>query len=175
MENYEIIDQKIKNMPEYKIITKKSNIAGPVVLSVIGVGMLIAGAIGLFTKSLNITFILVGIAILALGIILIVSNLNKEIFIYQPTGKKMRKHKIYLNHNNMQKLSHCLDHNQFKSLSHIEKEMNANKMLVIMVPDDGAIAVAQTFEYIPYHYEPTSPVYIIVEQGAKELLNFCKA
>lgn len=171
----ETIDNKIKNMGNDDIIIKKSNPIAYLILSIIGVALCIIGfAMSAQLGSYNTLCIVAGLIILLVGIILWVSNANQEEYIYRPNGQKLKKYKIYLNHSNMDKLVHCLENQSYDSLKKIEKEMNANKMLVAMITNDGSFALAQTFEYIPYVYEPTGEVHIIKEHGAKSILEFCR-
>lgn len=173
MENQELIEEKIKTHPDIHVI--KPNKIVPVVILIIGIVALLCGIIGFISsKAANITMIILGIVVIIFGIVQLV-NASKEHFMHQSSGKKIKKHRIFLTQEGMQKIDRFITEKENHSLKNIQKEMNANKLLVVMSTDDASFLLAQLFEYIPYVYEPTSLVYHLTENKAKMLLDFCKA
>lgn len=172
MENQELIEEKIKTHPDIDII--KPNKTVPMIILIIGVAALLCGIVGFISsKAVNIALIISGIAVIILGIVQFI-NVSKEHFIHKSSEKKIKKYRIFLNQEGMQKIDRFIKEKENHSLESIQKEMNANKLLVVMSTDDASFMLAQLFEYIPYVYEPTSSVYHLSENKAKKLLDFCK-
>lgn len=175
MEKIELLDEKIKNLSTEQIIPVKPGRAVPVVLCIAGAVLLILGSIRVIDQStVNLLLIVAGIILLLFGLISVMRTFGKDsyYYIYEPSGKKIKKHKIYLNPDDMPKLSRALEDRNFNGLKSIAKEPNAKEMLVVMAPDDASVLLAQTFEYIPYNYEPTSQVYILKGNDARQIWEF---
>jgi hypothetical protein len=178
METYTSIDEKIKNMQNEKIIPVKSNTVIGYILLTIGLLLFILGIIGLIeVKSINTTIIIIGLVLLCYAIFKIIKT-KKSIYshyIYEPTGKKLKKFSIYLDLADMNKLEKCIESKNYSDFKNIKKEMNSPHLLVLMGTDDGAIFLIQPSEYIPYNYHPTSDVIVLYDKDAKIMLDFVKS
>lgn len=174
MENYRLIEDQIKDMSDEQIVPMTPNCALPILLIVAGVVLAVLGIVGIASGTVNTILIVLGIIIAIIAIPLLV-NSSKEHYIYKPTGKKFKKYTVFLSENDFHKVADSLREQNFNFLKNIQKEMNAKAMLTVMAPEDGSIALAQLFEYIPYNYEPRSPVYTIKGNNAKLILDFCKS
>jgi len=178
METYISINEKIKNMQGEKIIPVKSNTAIGYICMAIGLLLIILGIIGIIElKSINSTMTVVGIILLLYAVFNIIKT-KKSIyshFIYEPTGKKLKKYSIYLDLADMNKLEKCIESKNYSDFKNIKKEMNSPHLLVLMGTDDGAIFLIQPFEYIPYNYHQTSDVVVLHDKDAKIMLDFVKS
>ena len=178
METYLSINEKIKNMPEEKIIPVKSNTITGYIFLVIGVALFIIGIIGIIEmKSVNITMVIVGMVLLLYAVFKIIKTKKSAYshYIYEPTGKKLKKFTIYLNLADMNKLEKCIELKDYSDFKNIKKEMNSPHLLVLMGTDDGAIFLIQPFEYIPYYYHQTSDVVVLHDKDAKIMLDFVRS
>lgn len=178
METFITIEEKIKNMQDEKIIPVKSNKVIGYIYMALGVVLFVLGITGIIeTTILNNTLMVIGILLLLFAIFKIIKT-NKSIyshFIYEPTGKKLKKFSIYLDLADMNKLEKCIESKNYSDFKNIKKEMNSSHLLVLMGTDDGAIFLIQPFEYIPYNYHPTANVTVLHDKDAQIMLDFVKS
>jgi hypothetical protein len=69
---------------------------------------------------------------------------------------------------------HFLGEQNYNSLKGVIQENPSNKLVSVMASDKGSFVLAQVCEYIPFSYEPTTPVYALKDEKAKLLSDFCR-
>jgi hypothetical protein len=93
-------------------------------------------------------------------------------YVYEPTNKKLKSHKIYINANDRIKMDKFIQDNDYSMLQSIGKEVSSSNMLHLFGTDDGEIFVFQMAEYVPHTFVPASPVVVLRNNEAKNMLEF---
>ena len=94
---FEYIDDAILNVDTDKIEKKKKSPVKPVALLILGAAILWYGANYINTAqsdTLSSVVIMIGLGIAAWGIVAFL--VKKERYVYKPTGKSLKKHKVYV-------------------------------------------------------------------------------
>lgn len=175
MEDFEKIENKINNLSEYDIVLKKKSPIAAVGLTVIGVALAVFGSTKLIGNDiLEMTVLSIGVIIAVYGLIKLVLVCQKDAvdYMYAPTQKKLKPHKIYINANDRLKIDKCIESNDFSEMKTMSKETSSNNMLHIFATEDGGIAVLQLLEYVPHFFEPASPVVVVRGGEARNIVEF---
>lgn len=175
MEDFEKIENKINNMSEYDIVLKKKSPITAVGLTVIGVALAVLGSTKIVGNDiLGMTVLSIGAIIGIYGLIKLVLVCQKDAvdYVYAPTQKKLKTHKIYISASDRMKVDKFIETNDFSKMKNIGKENSSNNMLHILGTDDGEMAVFQVLEYIPHIFEPASPVVVLRGGEARNMLEF---
>lgn len=162
-------------MSEYDIVLKKKSPAGALGLTVAGVALAVLGSTKLIGNDiLGMTILSIGAIVAIYGLIKLVLVCQKDAvnYIYAPTQKKLKPHKIYINAADRLKMDKCIETNDFSKMKTIRKENSSNHMVRWYGTDDGEIAVCQVLEYIPHTFEPASPVVLLRGNEARNMLEF---
>lgn len=176
MNTFELLENKIQNMKDEKIIQTKKSSVQSIIITLVGMALLVLGIIAVSNEILAILLIVTGVALTILGIVMIAVNTGKNAFdyVYEPTGKKMKKHKIYLNEQDAHTFISCINTNDFKKINQLKKSMDTGHMLECMGTNDGEIFIFQLSEYVPHSYVPSSPVITIHGDDARVMLELVK-
>ena len=175
MEKFDYIGDVLLKVDEGKIVMKKKSHVKPL-------GLILVGAAALYFASTQINAaqndilssvaIMIGLGIIGWGIVAFI--VSKDNYIYSPTGKILKKHKIYLSPNQSTKLYDILDGDKFDDLQALNRTNQSNLSLEVFATDDEDYALVQALEFIPYNDVPTSPVKICLGTKAKQLAYFLK-
>ena len=175
MENLEKIEEKIKMMSEYDIVQKKKSPIVAVGLTLVGVALTVLGSTEVIKGDiLEMTVMSIGIIVALYGLFKLVLVCQKDSvdYIYAPTGKRLKKHKIYISADSRMKVDKCIERNDYSKMKNLGKENNSNNMLHIYGSEDGEIAVFQILEYVPHFFEPASPVVVVRGGEARNIVEF---
>lgn len=175
MEDFEKIENKINNLSEYDIVLKKKSPIAAVGLTVIGVALAVFGSTKLIGNDiLEMTVLSIGVIIAVYGLIKLVLVCQKDAvdYMYAPTQKKLKPHKIYINASDRLKIDKCIESNDFSEMKTMSKETSSNNMLHIFATEDGGIAILQLLEYVPHFFEPASPVVVVRGGEARNIVEF---
>jgi hypothetical protein len=177
MENFVQIEERIQNMKEEKILKVKSNPLGSIMIMIVGIVIIIVGATIIHSESLTPLLVIAGIATASVGIFYLLKKTGKNSgdYIYEPTGKKLKKYKIYIDSNDAKKAIACISNNNFSGIKNIKKTIDSGYLMEIRGTDDGLIFLFQLLEYIPHNYEPSSPVIVLQGEDAKMMFDFVKS
>ena len=162
-------------MSEYDIVSKKKSPITGIGLTVIGVTLVVLGSTEIIKGDiLEMTVMSLGAIVALYGLFRLVMVCQKDAvdYIYTPTGRKLKKHKIYINATDRLKMDKCIENNDYSKMKHIGKENSSNNMLHIFAAEDGEIAILQLLEYIPHFFEPTSDVVVVRGNEARNILEF---
>lgn len=162
-------------MSEYDIVLKKKSPAGALGLTVAGVALAVLGSTKLIGNDiLGMTILSIGAIVAIYGLIKLVLVCQKDAvnYIYAPTQKKLKPHKIYINAADRLKMDKCIETNDFSKMKTMGKENSSNNMLHIFASEDGEIAVLQLLEYVPHFFEPASAVVVVRGGEARNILEF---
>ena len=175
MEDFEKIENKINNMSEYDIVLQKKSPVAAVGLTVVGVALAVLGSTKIIGSDiLGMTVLSIGAIIAVCGLIKLVLVCQKDAvdYMYAPTKKKLKPHKVYINANDRLMMDKCIETNNFSKMKNIGKENSSNNMLHIFAAEDGEIAVLQLLEYVPHFFQPASAVVVVRGGEARNILEF---
>ena len=168
MEKFKVMHEDIKNI-ESAQITKKSNISIIAVITIIA-GILLGmgamcfedpnSAIPSFLVSLSAIFIIGGIIKLVL---------SHTVYIYKPTNSRIKLKTLYFPNNSCDELQSCLTSNRFDEISSIQQEKNHGLKLEVLISKDRQFIAVQILQYIPYNFEPISPIISYFNDNAQKL------
>lgn len=177
MSTFESLEEKIQNMNDEKIIKTKKSPIQAILVTLSGIVLLILGVTVISNDMLTLLLSAIGVAIIILGIVLIILNTGKNAvdYVYEPTGKKMKKYKVYLNEQDTHLMISCINNNDFKKISQLKKNLSTGHMLECLGTDDAQIFIIQLMEYIPHNYVPSSPVIILRGDDANAMLELVKS
>ncbi|MDR1182826.1 MAG: hypothetical protein LBL13_12690 [Bacteroidales bacterium] len=177
MENFERIEEKIQNMKDEKIIKVKSSPFGSIIVIIAGILIAILGLTIFKGASLTPLLVVTGAVIIIVGVIYLVMKTSKNSgdYIYEPTGGKLKKYKIYIDTSNARKMISCITNKDFNGVKTIKKTMDSGCLMEIRGTDDGSIFLFQLLEYIPHDFVPSSPVIVLHGEDAKIMLDFVKS
>ncbi len=177
MENFGSIEDKIQQIENEKIIKVKSNPLNAIILLIAGIIAIILGVIIIHNETLKLSVVLLGVVIAIVGLIYLLTKTGKNSFdyVYEPTGKKLKKYKVYLDVNDAKKIFSCINNNNFAGLKNIKKTMDSGHLMDVRGTDDGSVFLFQVLEYIPHDFVPSSPVIVLHGEDAKQMLDFVKS
>ena len=177
MNTFESLEEKIQNMNDEKIIKTKKNPVQAILITLVGVALLVVGIIAINNEMLSMLLNAVGVCLIIFSVILIVINTGKNAFdyVYESTGKKMKKYKVYLNEQDTHIMVSCINNNDFKKINQLKKNMDTGHMLECLGTDDAQIFLCQLMEYVPHQYVSSSPVVILHDENAKAMLDLVKS
>ncbi len=176
MENYTHIEEAVKNLPKDVIISKRNSIATSIVLIIVGILMFVLGTKNIVSADcVNMMMIVFGLGLFIYGIIKICMDLSSCHHFYVPTGKRLKKYKVYIVSEDKNKLTNMLKNNQLVQLSEIRKEMTSGCMLYVLTTGDGDYCLAQVLEFSQDEYVGYAPMVIFQGEEATALDQFLKA
>ena len=177
MNTFELLENKIQNMKDEKIIQTKKSPLQAIVITLIGIALLILGIVAVNNETVALLLVVAGIALIISGIVMIAFAMGKNSFdyTYEPTGKKLKTHKIYLNDQDARTFTAYIHANDFKKVNQLKKSMDTGHMLECMGTADGEIFVFQLSQYVPHSYVPSSPVITLRGDDAKAMLELMKS
>ena len=162
-------------MSEYDIaLRKKSPVVG-IGLTVLGVALAVLGSAKVIKGDvLEMTIMSIGAIVALYGLFRLVMVCQKDAvdYVYTPTQKKLKAHKIYINAADRLKMDKCIENNDFSKIKTMGKENSSNNMLHVYAAEDGEIAVLQLLEYVPHFFEPASAVVVVRGGEARNILEF---
>ena len=162
-------------MSEYDIVLKKKSPIAAVGLTILGVALAVLGSAKVIKGDvLEMTIMSIGAIVALYGLFRLVMVCQKDAvdYVYAPTQKKLKAHKIYINAADRLKMDKCIENNDFSTMKNIGKENSSNNMLHIFAAEDGEIAVLQLLEYVPHFFEPASAVVVVRGGEARNILEF---
>ncbi|MCL2132500.1 MAG: hypothetical protein FWH36_08670 [Lentimicrobiaceae bacterium] len=174
MESLESLEEKIKNMEDEKIIKKKGNPIYSVVLLIAGVAVIVFGAAVLHGGSLGFLTITSGIVIAVAGLIYILKNTGIY-YVYEPTGKKLKKYKVSLDESDAKKIVSCISSKNFTAVKYMKKVITSGDLIEARGTDDGAVFLFQLSKYVPHNFVPSTPIVVLHGEDAKLMLEFVKS
>lgn len=175
MEDFEKIENKINSMSEYDIALKKKSPIASIGLTVIGIALAVLGSTKVIGNDIvEMTVLSIGTIVAVFGIIKLVLVCQKDAvdYVYAPTQKKLKPHKIYINAADRLKMDKCIESNDFSKIKTMGKENSSNNMLHVYAAEDGEIVVLQLLEYVPHFFEPASAVVVVRGGEARNILEF---
>ena len=172
MEKILSIKENLKNMTDEEIITNQNKPIKSIILVSVAIILLILGIV-IKENTLKIITLLGCLTFFIIFIIDVVNNRIK--YIYKPTGKALKKYSCYLNATDARFLIDTDKELAANHFDNIKKYANSTHLLDVMCTDDGAIALYQISEYIPYTFEIGMKVKILRGEQAKSLMRFSKS
>ena len=177
MNTFELLENKLQNMSDEKIIKTKKSPIQSIIIALAGVALLVLGIVAVSNETLAILLVVFGVALTIYGIVMIVINTGKNAFdyVYEPTGKKLKKYKVYLGEHDARTMVSFINSNDFKKANQLKKSMDTGHMLECRGTDEGEIFIFQLSEYVPHDYVPSSLVIVLHGDDAKAMLQLVKS
>jgi hypothetical protein len=177
MGNFERIESKIQNMKEEKILIVKSSPLSSIIIMITGIIIVILGITVVHSESLTPLLVIAGGIAAIVGVIYFVMKTGKNAgdYIYEPTGKKLKKYNVYIDPGDARKIISCISNNNFSGIKTIKKTMDSGFLMQIRGTDDGLIFLFQLLEYVPHDFVPSSPVIVLHGEDAQTMLDFVKS
>ena len=171
---FEYIDDVLLNVDKDKIEKKKKSPIKPLALLILGAAILWYGANYINTAqsdTLSSVVIMIGLGVAAWGIVAFL--VKKERYVYKPTGKVLKKHKVYVAANQSSRLYDILEQNRY-DLQSLTRSGQSNLSLEAYCSEDEQYALLQVIEFIPYNDVPMTPVKVCEGTQAKQVAYFLK-
>lgn len=127
---FEYIDDVILNVDKDKVEKKKKSPIKPIALLILAAAILWYGANYVNTAqsdTLSSVVIMIGLAIAGWGIVAFL--VKKERYVYKPTGKTLKKHKVYVAANQSSRLYDILAQNKYDDLQSLTRAGQSNLSL----------------------------------------------
>ena len=160
MENIIEIEEYLKNGTNDKIGRyRKSPVAGILVL-IIGIAVLIVSLKIALPDALKMTLLTLGALGLIAGFLMLVFGAAGNSYQYLPTRSPLKHYRRYINTADRQQAINCLTTGDFTHLGDIRQEASTSAMVVAYVSRDGACAILQLMEYVPHHFQASTPVLV---------------
>lgn len=172
---YEYIDDVILKVDEGKVEKKKKSPVKPLGLLIVGAAILWFGANYINTAqsdTLSSIIIMLGLGVVGWGIIAFI--IKKERYIYKPTGKTLKKHKIYVAANQSTQLYDMVEQSKFDNLNSLTRSDQSNLSLEVFCSEDEQYALLQVMEFVPYNDVPRTNVKVFEGTMAKQIAGFLK-
>ena len=176
-ESEDYLDLNITDVLVYKdkIEKKKKSPIKPLALLILGAAILWYGANYINTAqsdTLSSVVIMIGLGVAAWGIVAFL--VKKERYVYKPTGKVLKKHKVYVAANQSSRLYDILEQNRYDDLQSLTRSGQSNLSLEAYCSEDEQYALLQVMEFIPYNDVPMTPVKVCEGTQAKQVAYFLK-
>ena len=175
MENkFDYIDN-VASVTDGDVVKKHTSPVKAVVLLVIGAGVLYYGAAhlgGTVSEMLSSALIIVGLIIVVWGIAAFFSKRDK--YVYKPTGKALKKYKVYLAPNYSNKLYQMVEDGKFDDLKSLPRVQQSNLSVEALCGEDGQYVMLQVLEFVPYNDVPMTHVKVFQGEQAKLIADFLK-
>ena len=157
------------------VMKKQTSPIKAIVLLIVGAGVLYYGAAhlgGSVSEVLSSTMIIVGLIIVVWGIAAFFSKRVK--YIYKPTGKVLKKYKVYVAPNYSSKLYQMVEDGKYEELKSLPRVPQSNLSIEALCGEDGSYAMLQVLEFVPYNDIPTTPVKVCQGEQAKYITDFLR-
>lgn len=126
--------------------------------------------------SMFISQYIIGATIIVVGIILLIVKYKSAI--YEKTGSPVKTYSHFIQKDKIDQLYTSLAEKNFQDAKPVKIETDGNAKIEYIMSDDKKFVAVQLLEYIPFAYEPYTPVYNFTDEKATEFANFidkCKA
>lgn len=160
MSNIKILDDTILTMEEPKIESRRKNPLVSILILLVGVVMVMSAyTVGFIEENANISS-----ALIFIGFIIAVTGLVKILIVLfgkgRPfyNGKPMIRHTFKNEYVMRERARDAVEKGDFKELEEIPRGESSSILSVVYTTKDCEIVLAQSLEYIPHTYEPTTEI-----------------
>ncbi|MDR1415504.1 MAG: hypothetical protein LBI96_06820 [Odoribacteraceae bacterium] len=167
MEKYDYIEDVIFTVDEGNVVKQAKPVVLPSLLLLLGV---VAAYFGTTLKEaegdlLSSLLLVVGLVIVVTGITLFI--VKKGAYLHRSSGKKLKKHKIYIAPDQSFKLQQVLNDKAYDKLKALRQPNESNLSVEIFLSEDQEYALLQALEFIPYNDVPTTAVIVCRGEEAR--------
>lgn len=176
MEKYTKIEEELNNLSVEGICNKGKNTLKSILWIVIGAALFVISVIvPNISDTLKMAMIVLGIGFFLYGIIELLLGMHCDKFVYQPTGKKLKKYNIYILSDDRSKTHEFFNQRNFLKINDLHKTMTSGCLLMVMATDDGKCCVLQMYELVMDEFEPTSHSILLTGEQATLVYKFLKS
>ena len=171
---FDYIDN-VADAADGEVMKKRTSPVKAIVLLIIGAGVLYYGAAhlgGTVSEVLSSAMIIAGLIIVVWGIASFFSK--REKYIYKPSGKELKKRKVYVAPNYSSKLYQMVEDGKYDELKSLPRVPQSNLSIEALCGEEGNYAMLQVLEFVPYNDIPTTPVKVCRGEQAKYITDFLK-
>lgn len=139
-------------------------VIGGILLVLLGVvGIYVSGAYCASNGTMQMLVMVLGVCVIVAGFVMI---WKRNYNVYAPTDSKIQKKSIYLSEQEARKIADVLRRGSaYDTLSFAPATTNQYRF-DIMGTVDRQYAQVQVLHYVPFNYEPFTPVYLMTEADA---------
>ena len=157
MEKFQDIYDDIEVVTNKEVVKKNQ-------ISTAAVGMIIvAAASTLWGMSIEDPNSMLSTFLLTMAVILLIAGIIKLLmgrnsYLFRPTGSRVKKLTLYFDVKECGALQNCMEMKKFDDLTKMKRQVNTGVKVDAMIAGDKRFAAVQISEFVPYTYEPISPV-----------------
>lgn len=157
-------------------ITKRTSVSGLIVSCL----MLLIGVLAFAftfeledrTSTLSMGLMVLGTALFLVGVFRLFWK-TKEV-VYLPTGSIAHEQTLFFDLKHLAKLSAMINNGSFATDVVLKSESSGNIRLDVMISEDTKFAAVQLFQFVPYTYDPVTPVHYFTNGEATALAAYLK-
>lgn len=173
MENYIDIEETLKNMSEEGISSKKDSPIKGGTMIILGIVLCILGTAEIeLPDCIIMAFIVFGIGLFIYGVILFLMNLHSQHYVYTPTGKRLKKHCIYIQSGQRYEIAQILKNQLFERLSNITKEQTSSTRIIAYTSSNEEFCIIQTQEFSQDEFIPSSDPVVVKGEKAGVICSY---
>ena len=159
-------------------VTYKSNykkLSYAITMIIVGiVACILSAHVDKSNEVLNMSLIVIGASVFFIGLFLALSR--PKMFIYLPTGSKIKPYAMYFDASCKSQLFSLIIDDCFHNTDKAIKSLEDGKLkLDIMLSEDNKFATVQLSEYIGFNYEPISETFFFCDESAQAVADFMYA
>ena len=155
-------------------IAKRTSVSGVLISSVmLLIGILaFASIFELDDKSstASMALMVLGTGLFLMGIFRLFWK-SKEV-IYLPTKSVAKEHSVFFDLKHVDTLMNFVNSGSFSTDLKIKSEASGNIRMDVMLSADKKFAAVQLFQFVPYTYQPITPVQYFTNEEASEVVAF---
>ncbi len=155
-------------------IAKRTSVSG----LILSCAMLLAGVMSFLsifqltdrTSALSMGMMVLGSGLFLWGIFRLFWKTRE--LVYAPTGSVTKEQSCFFDLKHMDKLKTMVLSGKFSKEANMKSEVSGNIRMDILLSEDKKFAAVQLFQFIPYTYNPITPVCYFTNGEANELADF---
>lgn len=158
--------------PDIIVSKKQGTIAKSIAILLLGIALGFAMNLVREYSPAGATCLLIACAAFIIYGLYLLSN-KSALRTYRPTGSEIQEKSLFFHSKQKDILLYCLEHGDFYTDQELNQATsNGSIRLDIMRSADGRFAGAQLMEFVPYNFQPASPVYYFEGHQALDLCYF---
>lgn len=157
----------------FPYISKHISVFQLIVSSLIALlgGVAIVGSLSLDASSSTLSIVLLTLGTIFLLVAIYRFFWRSKERIYIPTGSVVYDSNYYFDISDTEQLAAILEKGDFSHQNGIELKMSGNLRMDCMMAKDRNFIAVQLYRFVPYTYEPMTPIYHFTGEQASQLMD----